>query len=176
MKFFEHLYTINQHKGLVMKYCFKVGLYKQGLLHDMSKYSPTEFSVGVHYYQGNRSPNDAERRDKGLSTAWLHHKGKNRHHLEYWIDYGLGDDKSMTGMEMPVKYVVEMFCDRIAACKIYNKEKYTDSDPINYFNRSKSYCLIHENSSKLLEQMLTMLRDKGEEETFRYIKKEILKK
>ena len=76
MKFFKHLKTINHHKWLVMKHCFKAGLYKQGLLHDMSKYSPTEFWAGVKYYQGTRSPNDAEREDKGVSYAWLHHKGR----------------------------------------------------------------------------------------------------
>ena len=57
MKALKHLQTINHHKLLVMKHCFKVGLYKQGLLHDLSKYSPTEFLVGCRYYQGTRSPN-----------------------------------------------------------------------------------------------------------------------
>ena len=109
MKFFKHLKTINHHKWLVMKHCFKAGLYKQGLLHDMSKYSPTEFWAGVKYYQGTRSPNDAEREDKGVSYAWLHHKGRNKHHLEYWIDYSLDKGKQMAGLKMPIKYVIEMF-------------------------------------------------------------------
>ena len=79
--------TINHHKWLVMKYCFRLGMYKQGLLHDLSKYSPVEFMVGVKYYQGTRSPNTAEREAKGYTSAWLHHKGRNKHHLEYWLDY-----------------------------------------------------------------------------------------
>ena len=176
MKFFQHLHTINHHKRLVLKYCFKVGLYWQGIFHDMSKYSPTEFLVGIKYYQGNRSPNDMERRDKGLSTAWLHHKGRNKHHLEYWIDYSLGEDKKMVGMEMPINYVVEMFCDRIAACRTYNKEKYKDGDPFAYFMRSREIILINPDTAVLLEDMLLHLKDYGEEETFKYIKKEILKK
>ena len=69
---FEHFKTITHHRHLVMKNCFKVGLYKQGLMHDLSKYSPVEFSVGAKYYQGTRSPNNAEREATGLSFAWLH--------------------------------------------------------------------------------------------------------
>ncbi len=45
--FFGHLKTINRHKMLVMKYCFRCGMIRQGLLHDLSKYSPTEFFAGV---------------------------------------------------------------------------------------------------------------------------------
>lgn len=83
----KHFRTITRHKLLVMQKCFRVGLYRQGLLHDLSKYSPTEFLVGMKYYQGNRSPNNAEREDTGVSLSWLHHKGRNRHHYEYWVDY-----------------------------------------------------------------------------------------
>ena len=82
----QHFCTISHHKVLVCQHCFKVGLYRQGIMHDLSKYSLTEFRVGVNYYQGDRSPNTAERSDLGYSTAWLHHKGRNRHHYEYWID------------------------------------------------------------------------------------------
>ena len=72
-KVIGHFTTITRHKILVMKECFKIGLYKQGLTHDLSKYSPTEFLVGCKYYQGNRSPNNAEREETGVSKAWLHH-------------------------------------------------------------------------------------------------------
>lgn len=172
--FIEHFKTITHHRKLVRKHCFAVGLYWQGLTHDLSKYSPVEFFVGAKYYQGNRSPNNAEREARGYSSAWLHHKGRNKHHLEYWIDYSLNEGAPMTGMEMPVKYVVEMFCDRIAASKTYNKERYTDADPYNYYMKSKSHYLLHPKTAKLLEKMLTMLKDEGEEKTFAYIRRKIL--
>lgn len=128
MKFWKHLKTINHHKMLVMKGCFRVGLYKQGLLHDLSKYMPSEFLVGCKYYQGDVSPNNAEREDRGYSSAWLHHKGRNKHHMEYWIDYGMPSEPAMVGMRMPDNYVVEMFIDRMSASKNYQKEKYTDRE------------------------------------------------
>ena len=175
MKWWKHLKTINHHKRLVMKYCFRLGMYKQGLLHDLSKYSPTEFLVGAKYYQGNRSPNNAEREDKGYTSAWLHHKGRNKHHLEYWIDYGLNGE-GMIGMKMPVKYVVEMFCDRIAASRNYNPDTYTDEMPLNYYLKGRAKTVLHPESAELLERLLRMLAEKGEDETFSYIRREILTK
>lgn len=174
--FFGHLSTINHHKYQVMKNCFRVGLYKQGLLHDLSKYSPTEFIPGVKYFQGNRSPNNAQREAEGCSTAWLHHKGRNKHHYEYWIDYpAKGGNGSLIGMEMPVNYVVEMFCDRVAASKIYNKEKYKDSDSLEYFRRGMDHYIIHPKTKELLYSLLVMLSEKGEDYTFAYIRKYVLK-
>lgn len=177
-RFTGHLRTVNHHRFMVMKYCFKVGLYKQGLTHDLSKYSPTEFIPGVRYFQGNRSPNNAQREAEGCSGAWLHHKGRNRHHFEYWIDYPAGDADSIAlcGMLIPKKYVVEMFCDRIAASRTYNKEKYTDSDPLNYYLRGKDHYVMNRESQKLLYTLLKMLSEKGEEETFKYIREHVLNK
>ncbi|WP_321008031.1 DUF5662 family protein, partial [Hungatella effluvii] len=98
-----HFHTITVHKFRVMKNCFRVGLYKQGLLHDLSKYGPEEFIPGVIYYQGTRSPNAAEREEKGFSKAWLHHKGRNKHHYEYWIDFTTDMSKGLAGHKMPLK-------------------------------------------------------------------------
>ena len=176
MKWRKHLKTINKHKLEVMKNCFKVGLYKQGLLHDLSKYSWTEFSMGAKYYQGNRSPNDAEREDKGYTTSWLHHKGRNKHHLEYWIDYSVDKSKGLVGMPMPDEYIVEMFCDRIAACKIYNKDDYNDRQPLEYYLKGRAKTLLNPESAEKLEIYLNMLADKGEEYTFRYIKNKVVLK
>lgn len=173
-----HLHTVNAHRRLVRKYCFKLGIYRQGLMHDLSKYSPSEFIPGVKYYQdGHRSPNNAQREDEGVSKAWLHHKGRNKHHFEYWIDYDVDGSRTvLAGMKMPVKYVAEMFCDRIAASRIYNKEKYKDSDPLDYYIKGLGHYIMHPETDALLHKLLQMLADKGEEYTFEYIKKNMLKK
>ena len=137
IKALAHFHTITKHKILVMKECFRVGLYRHGLLHDLYKYSPTEFRVGCKYYQGK--------------------------HV-------------LAGMKMPVRYVVEMFLDRIAASKVYKGSKYKDSDPIEYYMNGKAGELMHPETRALLEKLLHMLAEQGEEETYRYIKKEVLKK
>lgn len=174
MKAYKHFCTITKHKILVMKECFRVGLYRQGICHDLSKYSWTEFRVGCRYYQGTRSPNNAEREERGYSSAWLHHKGRNRHHYEYWIDYSLDGSGTLTGMKMPVRYVVEMFLDRIAASKVYRGSEYTDRDPLEYYEKGKAGALMHPETRKLLEKLLFMLAEEGEEKTYIYIRKEVL--
>lgn len=174
MKWLSHLKTINHHRWLVLRYCFRVGLYRQGLTHDLSKYSPTEFLVGARYYQGDQSPNNIERKVKGYSSAWLHHKGRNKHHFEYWIDYSLDETSPLAGMEMPVRYVVEMFCDRVAASRTYRGPEYCDHDPYDYYMRSRAHYVMHPRTRALLEKMLTSLKDSGEGATFRMIRRDIL--
>lgn len=178
MRPIAHFKTITKHRMLVMKYCFRSGLYWQGLTHDLSKYSPTEFLVGAKYYQGDHSPNDEERRDKGYSSAWLHHKGRNKHHLEYWIDYGRTADGEvqMLGMRMPKKYVVEMFCDRYAAARVYQGKNFQWSRPYEYYMHGKDHLLFHPESAELLETLLLKLKDEGEDAVFQYIRTEVLKK
>lgn len=171
-----HFKTINNHKMLVMKTCFKVGMYKQGLLHDLSKYAPVEFMAGVKYYQGTKSPNGIQKMKEGYSSAWLHHKGRNKHHFEYWIDYGTKESEGLQGMEMPVEYVAEMFIDRMSACKNYQKDKYTDASALEYYEQRKDYYVMHQKTSELLEFLLKKLADEGEEAALKYIKNELLKK
>ena len=174
MKAWQHFLTITRHRLIVMAGCFRVGLYWQGLLHDLSKYSPTEFLVGAKYYQGNRSPNGAEREDKGYSEAWMHHKGRNRHHYEYWTDMNM-ETRRYESVPMPRKYLVEQIMDRRAACIVYEKDACTDSSPLNYFMRSRERTLMHPQNQRELEYLLTMLSQQGERATFSYLKHHVLK-
>ena len=169
-----HFKTITKHRRQVIKNCFKAGIGLQGLRHDLSKFSPVEFINGAKYYDGSRSPNEHERLDKGYSEAWMHHKGRNKHHFEYWNDYSPILKKN-SPVKMPLKYVIEMFCDRVAASKIYMGYNYTDAYPLIYFERGRDKRTIHPETSDLLEKLLTMLRDEGEEKTFNYIKNTLLK-
>ena len=164
-KLVGHFSTITAHKIKVGQLCFRCGLYKQGLLHDLSKYSWVEFSAGVKYFQGNRSPIEKEKET-------LHHKGRNKHHWEYWVDMG---KNGMQGTAMPVNYVVEMFCDRVTATRIYQKDKYTDQAPYEYYLRGRHRYMMHPDTHQLLETMLKMLADTDLDTTVQYIRKEILK-
>jgi len=173
----KHFKTITYHKILVGAGCFKIGLYRQGLMHDMSKYSPSEFWVGVKNYQGDRSPNNAEREAIGYSSAWLHHKGRNKHHFEYWVDYNSeGGDSLFIPVKMPDRYVAEMIIDRIAASKVYRGKDFSNQDPLNYYLHGKGRLPIHPETAETLERMLRILAEKGEKETYRCIHEELVKK
>lgn len=169
MKFFKHLHTINKHRFIVFKICCKIGIPFQGLLHDLSKYSFTEFIPGVKYYQGNKSPNVRERELFGYSKAWLHHKGRNKHHFEYWIDVD-PKTKCYGPCLMPLKYVKEMFADRIAATKVYQGKNYRDGLPLEYFVSKEENLEMNEITKFTIKSWLKMLEEKGEKITFKYVK------
>ena len=173
MKAWKHFVTITRHRWLVRGGCFRIGLYWQGLVHDLSKYSPTEFRIGAKYYQGVRSPNAAERDEKGYSEAWMHHKGRNRHHYEYWTDMNKVS-RNYEAIPMPRKYLAEMVMDRRAACMVYEGENYHPSSALEYFLKSRERLLMNPQTMRELEYILTMLRDEGEEKTFKYLKEEVL--
>ena len=166
-KTFKHYWTVHKHRREVRKLCFKCGLYKQGLTHDLSKYSPTEFINGVKFFTGTKSPHHGEREAYGYSKAWLHHKGHNKHHVEYWQDIKEG---TAVLIPMPTKYFVEMICDRIAACKIYLGDKYTTKAPLEYYLTHRKENVYHTETRLALENYLNFLACRGEEETLKALK------
>lgn len=174
MKAWQHFKTITRHRWLVRGGCFRVGLYWRGLVHDLSKYSPTEFRTGAKYFQGTRSPNSAEREEKGYSLAWMHHKGRNRHHYEYWTDLNR-QTRRYESVPMPRKYLVEMVMDRRAACKVYQGNDYHPSSALEYFMKSLERELMHPQTRQELEYILIMLAEQGEKMTFDYLRNNVLK-
>ena len=166
-KTFHHLKTIGEHRRLVRKFCFKCGLYKQGLTHDLSKYSFSELIPSIRYYQGYRSPYTREKELNGYSLGWLHHKGRNKHHWEYWWDK---IDGKWQPIKMPQNYVVESICDRIAACKVYQKDQYTPASPLKYYLNSKDEQNLHPLTANLFERILRYIQINGEENAFKRIK------
>ncbi len=169
-RFFLHLHTVDTHRYEVMKNCFKCGLYSQGLSHDLSKYSPEEFLVSVKYFQGDRSPYMYEKEKYGFSYGWLHHKGRNRHHWEYWYDMIKGE---WVPLEMPLPFFIEMVCDRVAACRIYQKENYTQRSALEYFYNRNDRFYMHEKTAAKLEAVLKDIAENGEDAAFARLKKEL---
>ena len=130
-----HFKKICKHKYYVGKYCWKIGLYWQGIMHDMSKFSPIEFFESAKYYQGNRSPIDACKEQNGMSLGWQHHKGRNPHHYEYWMD---NFDRGGEALIIPEKYALEMVCDYIGAGKAYMGKKFTYKGEYQWWLQKKS--------------------------------------
>ena len=168
-KGWHHFCTITHHKVLVLRHCFHVGLYWQGLVHDLSKYSPTEFKVGVQYYQGDRSPNTAERAELGYSTAWMHHKGRNKHHYQYWTDLSLPEKTVI----MPYRYAVEMVCDELAAGITYNGKNWTKDTQLEYYINKERKNLINPHIDNFLMATFIEVSQRGIEGT---LTKESMKK
>ncbi len=125
----KHFKLITHHKWVVLKLCCKIGEPWRGLVHDLSKYSPTEFWESANYYVGDHSPITEAKKDKGYSEAWLHHRGRNKHHTHYWVDH----DAPETTPVMPYPYAAEMICDKLAAGMIYQGKEWTKEFELSYW-------------------------------------------
>jgi len=150
-KYFKHFITISCHKYYVAVECFKVGLYWQGIIHDLSKYSFTEFFTSARYFQGDKTPIEIEKAEKGYSIAWLNHKAKNKHHWEYWVDFKNGE---ILRCPIPKKYILEMACDMVGASKAYLQGKFNKKEPYNYFEDNKKNFIMREDDKIELKMYL----------------------
>lgn len=169
-KYWKHLKTICKHKAVVFHECWKCGIVWQGITHDLSKFGLTEFISSTRHFQGTRSPIDAEKEAIGYSKAWLHHKGHNKHHWEYWTDF---DNRGyVICSKVPYKYVVEMICDWIGAGKTYSKEKWTQQEPLTYFNKVKDGRRFHPDTLKLIYKFLDEIYFNGLDEFYKLAKTE----
>lgn len=158
----KHFKLITNHKWIVFKLCCKVGEPWRGFWHDISKYSPTEFGESIKYYVGTHSPITEAKKDKGYSEAWLHHKGRNKHHPEYWIDWSLPEKTVI----MPYKYAAEMICDKMAAGITYSGKNWTRNTQIDYYMKEREISLIHPQIDKFMIAVFTQVSKEGIEKTY----------
>lgn len=152
-----HFMVITRHRWVVFKLCCKVGEPWRGLVHDLSKYSPTEFWEGVKYFNGKHSPITDAKKDKGYSQAWLHHKGRNKHHTDYWVDLSAPDKTPI----IPYQYVAEMLCDKLAAGMVYKGKDWTKEYELDYWLNERDKTLVNDQVEALITEFLTQVSKDG---------------
>lgn len=167
---FKHLALVLRHKWRVFINCCKCGIPFRGIVHDLSKFSPTEFFESARYFQGNRSPINVARKENSVSYAWLHHKGRNKHHIEYWLDA----DCAVTPL-MPYKYAVECICDKLAATRVYAKAQgvYNNDMPLGHWRRFGNKVNGNPRTMEFVERVFLDVAEHGERFVLskRYMKK-----
>lgn len=159
-KTIKHFILVSRHRWYVFQCAVKAGIPYRGLVHDLSKFSPTEFFESVKYYNGDRSPLHVCREHIGYSESWLHHKGRNKHHFEYWEDMSKFE---RIGVFPPYKYIVEAVCDKIGAGKAYNREKWTQDEPYKYWTNieKKAPVTKHPATVEFMDTVLKKIADEG---------------
>lgn len=145
---YKHCRKIMTHRKWVRYYCFKCGLYWRGITHDLSKYSPIEFLESVKYYQGTSSPIKACKAANGYSRAWLHHKGRNTHHYQYWMD---NFDKGGECLMMPYPAFAEMVCDYLGAAHAYNGSEFNISSEYDWWQNERQVCAMNPKNKAMLD-------------------------
>lgn len=156
-----HIKTVTKHKWIVFKLACKVGIPWRGFWHDFSKFSPTEFGESIKYYVGVHSPITEAKKDKGYSDAWLHHKGRNKHHLEYWIDF---EAKPVVPV-IPYKYAVEKVCDDLSAGMVYNGKNWKQDTQYNYYMLQREKVLVHPKIDNFLTEVFLQVKENGVKQT-----------
>lgn len=154
----KHFKVVMEHKRVVFRECRKCGIGWQGFIHDLSKLGHTEFAPSARYFQGTHSRTDVE----NYSSAWLHHKGHNKHHWEYWTDFGKKGE--VIAYKIPYKYVVEMICDWVGAGMVYSKGKWTQSAPLDYYKKVRDGRHFHKETEELILKFLNCIKENGLEE------------
>lgn len=159
-KLVKHTILVTKHRWIVFKLAIKAGIPWRGFVHDLSKFSPTEFIESVKYYDGKRSPIHIARADIGYSKAWLHHKGRNKHHFEYWVDISKTD---LIGVMLPYKYIVEAVCDKLSAGIIYNGKGWNKEEPFRYWTEVEKNAPVvkHPGTIEFMDTVLKKISDDG---------------
>ena len=160
VKTWKHFCLVNKHRWTVFKLCCKVGLPWRGFVHDISKYSPTEFWESVKYFNGQKSPISQCRANRGYSLAWIHHKGRNKHHFEYWEDVS---QRGRIPVQIPYEYAVESICDKVAAGMVYRGKDWTPKEVYEYWERKEKNSPIQKNSKSVafVDTVLRKIADEG---------------
>ena len=157
----KHFKLVIHHKWIVFKLCCKIGEPWRGFWHDFSKFSPTEFCESVKYYVGTHSPITEAKKEKGYSEAWLHHKGRNKHHLEYWVDETAPNKTPL----IPYKYAAEMICDKIAAGMVYQGKNWTKEYQLSYWEKERKKVRANEKTQEFIENIFVQLAKNGIDKT-----------
>ena len=157
-KIIDHIKLVMTHKKYVFHAMDDCGFGFEGIFHDMSKFSPSEFFESVKYFQGDSSPINAAKRDKGYSDAFFHHMGRNKHHSLYWVDASFGEIKPV---KMPFRYFIEYICDTIGAGKAYMKDSWTASAPLDYWDKVDNKSIIHQDTRLMIEYSYALIRAVG---------------
>ena len=163
---FRHLRTVLRHKYYVFCECYHAGIPWRGIVHDLSKFTPTEFIESAKYYDGKISPIMKCKEANQVSRAWLHHKGRNTHHYEYWQD---NFDTGAEPLQMPFLDALEMLCDYIGAAKAYDKEHFSFKAEYEWWKKKKEYGVaMHPQTEKFIDTMLAFM---AEDESDFYLNK-----
>ena len=156
----KHFKLISKHKYYVFKNCWKAGLIWRGIKHDLSKYSPTEFLESVRYFSGDRSPIDNCKEINGWSRAWMHHKCRNTHHFEYYIDNINGEQ---IAIQMPFKDAAELICDYLGAGQAYMKKNFSYEKEYNWWQKKKKNLgLIHNQTKIFIDIVFEELKENSD--------------
>jgi len=161
LKYFKYLC---HHKWYVFKECWRLGISWRGLIHDWSKFLPSEWFPYVEYFYGDFGINNkcpakwvehpyekinCSIVSRNFDIAWLYHQKRNKHHWQYWVL--LQDSEETKYLEIPQKHLLEMAADWIGASKTIRGK---DAKAIEWYNKVKEQTFLNEKTRIKFERLL----------------------
>jgi len=157
-QYWSHLKYTTRHKYYVLIECIKEGIILRGITHDLSKFTPSEFSGYANFFfykNGSKKSNTHNNSDeikKAFDMAFDHHQNSNDHHWRSYISDGRYDNSMTFIREMPHDAAIEMVCDWIGAAKA-NYENEPDI-PLPWYKKNRHKMLLHTHTRKLIEEKI----------------------
>ena len=143
--YWNYLKYVIRHKWFVFIACCKHRIIWRGIMHDMSKFRPSEFIPYAKYFYGQYDDGEVE---KNFNKAWLLHIHRNPHHWKYWV---LQNDTITTQPKLiliPIQYLKEMGCDWLGAEKAI-----TGRDSIKeWYLKNKNQIQLNKTSREWIEK------------------------
>jgi len=156
-RYIAYLRYVFRHIRCVRRACFEHGLYLQGLVHDLSKFRPSELiPYARHFYHRDGSKRTQDKSgDAAFDFAWLLHQKRNKHHWQWWC---LPEDNGgMKVLPMPLGYAQEMVCDWMGAGKAQGfksppNDKYLETR--RWYHKNKEKMRLHPDTRQFVEKAI----------------------
>ncbi|MFW6172590.1 MAG: DUF5662 family protein [Elusimicrobiota bacterium] len=154
-KYYLYLKYVVIHKVYVFIECCKLGILLRGILHDFSKFYPSEMIPNVKFHYGpdkkvirNKSGyyRKFECGDEIFESSYLLHVRRNDHHWHYWSV--TKDDGTTKEFPMSNGARKEMLADWIGAAKAQRRCHKT------WYWNNKEKIIIHPETRKWIEENL----------------------
>jgi hypothetical protein len=153
--YIQYFSYVVRHRRYVRKACFSMGLYYQGIVHDLSKFRLSEAKRYMRWFSlSNKSI------EKEFNMAWNHHIKRNKHHRQYRVL--IEDSGAIKPIQMPKRYVEEMLCDWWGVGRAFAKTKEElmrydycpRSEVYNWYHKNKDNMKLHEKTRRHVEIFL----------------------
>lgn len=173
MKHFRYLKYVLRHKWFVLLKCIDFGIGWRGIVHDISKFSPSEWFPYVDKFYGGPWEKYSDRHgdarnfpgykytqewvDERFRTAWLHHQRRNPHHWQYWVLRN--DDGTIVCLEIPRKCALEMVADWWGAGRaIKTHHDGGEYDELQeWYAKNRDKIMLHDNTREFVEEIVSGL-------------------
>ena len=145
--YWKYFFYILGHKWNVFVECLITGQPIHGILHDLSKFLPSEFIPYARFFFAKDKTNiykETDEKDLNFLKGWCYHQKRNKHHWNYWVC--INRKNEIIPIPMPAKYIAQMLADWRGMSRKFG------GTPKAYYE--KDSMILHSDTIKIIEKEL----------------------